>query len=248
MNSRPDDLVLGDDIVAVVFGVDGVIIDIARPCAAAWKWVLDPFLRSYALVREAEFTPFDIDDDYMRHMYAKSRLEGIRDFLTSRDVTLTYDDLRGLACRAEEVFLAHVRCHGITVVDSTVTMIRAARRRGIRTAAISADRHATELLSSAGVADLFDVRLDGLDAPGVRLLAHCEPGLLLEAARRLDAPAMRTAVVDESPAAMSAARRAGFGLVVGLDRIGRAATLRGQGADVVVTDLSQVPVLEPAMA
>ncbi|MEV0402626.1 HAD family hydrolase [Actinoallomurus sp. NPDC050550] len=248
MNSRPNDWVLGDDIVAAVFGVDGVIIDIVRPCAAAWKWVLDPFLRSYALVREAEFTPFDIDDDYMRHMYAKSRLDGIRDFLTSRDVMLPYDDLRGLACRAEEVFLAGVRRSGIAVVDSTVTMIRTARRRGIRTAAVSADRHATELLSSAGVAELFDVRLDGLDAPGIRLPAHCEPGLLLEAARRLDAPPIRTAVVDESLAAMSAGRCAGFGLVVGVDHIGRAATLRGHGADVVVTDLSQIPVLEPAMA
>jgi beta-phosphoglucomutase-like phosphatase (HAD superfamily) len=39
---------------------------------------------------------------------------------------------------------------------------------------------------------------------------------------------------------VAAGRAGGFGLVVGVDRIGQADALRREGADVVVTDLSEL--------
>jgi beta-phosphoglucomutase-like phosphatase (HAD superfamily) len=241
--------VLGDDIAAIIFGVDGVVIDSARVAAGAWKSVLDAFLRSHAITQETEFTPFEVRDDYLQHVHGKPRIDGVRDFLASREITLLYDDLRGLAGREEELFLTEVRRHGIAPYPSTVRLVRAVRRRGIRTAAVSVEWYAAELLNRAGVTEMFDVRLDGLDAPGTGMPAHPEPGLLLEAALRLRTPPARTAVVEQSLAGVSAGRHGAFGLVVGVDRTGQAAALRDHDADVVINDLSQMRlVTEPAMA
>src|SRR3954454_23047107 len=137
MQARPDQCVLDDDIAGMIFGIDGVILDSARASAAAWKSVLDPFLRSYAMIQGRKFRPFEVNDDYLRHMYGKPRPVGVSDFLASREITLPYDDLRGLAGGEEELFLTEVRRHGIAPFASTVALIHTARRQGIRTAAVS---------------------------------------------------------------------------------------------------------------
>ncbi|MFL6053287.1 MAG: HAD family hydrolase [Actinoallomurus sp.] len=240
MDSRAAQCVLGEDIAAIIFGVDGVVIDDARASAAAWKSVLDQFLRSYAMTEEMEFRPFEVPDDYLRYRDGRPRLDGLRDFLSSRGLTLSYDGLRGLAGRQEALFLTEIRRHGIAAFPSTVAFVRTAHRHGIRTAAVSADWYATELLTRAGVIDMFDVRLDGLDAPGTGRPARLQLGLLLEAAQRLGTPPARTAVIVQSLAGVSAGRQGAFGLVVGVDRGGQAGGLRDHGADVVINDLSQM--------
>lgn len=176
---------LNQGVESVIFGVDGVIVDSARASVAAWKSVLDPFLRSFAAVHETAFVPFDVRADYLRYMHGKPRLEGARDFLASREMTLPYDDLRGLAARQEEFFLGEIRRHGLTPFASTIALMRELRRHGVRTAAVSAQCCGSEMLRRAGVAGMFDVLLDGLDAPGTGLPAHSDARLFLQAALRL---------------------------------------------------------------
>src|SRR5690349_19451273 len=115
---------LGGDITAVIFGVDGVVIDSARTSAAAWKTVFDPFLRTYAATHEAAFVPFDVREDFLHYTHGKPRLAGARDFLASRDIRLPYDDLLGLTTRQEEFFLAEVHRHGVSPPGAAVTLIR----------------------------------------------------------------------------------------------------------------------------
>ncbi|MFL6054292.1 MAG: HAD family hydrolase, partial [Actinoallomurus sp.] len=150
-----------------------------------------------------------------------------------------------LTARHEELFLTAVRRRGVQAFASTVTVLHAVRLRGLRTAAVSASRYAAELLRRAGVAGLFDVRLDGLDAAGTHLPASADLGLLLEAARRMRTSPARTAVIEENLNAIQAARRGGFGLVIGVDRGGRSLLLPEQGADKVITDLSDLRIDEP---
>src|SRR5258708_36020834 len=92
---------LGQTVTSVVFGVDGVIVDSVRASAAAWKSVFDPFLRSFAMVYEMPYTPFDVRADHLRYLYGRPPLEGARDFLASRGITLPYVDRRALAVRHE---------------------------------------------------------------------------------------------------------------------------------------------------
>lgn len=231
---------LGGDIASVIFGVD-VVIDSARTSAAAWKTVFDTFLRTHAAAHETRFVPFDVRQDFLRHTHGKPRLAGARDFLVSRGVKLPYDDLLGLATRQEELFLGEVRRHGVSPRASAITLIREAHRRGMRTAAVSAQRHGAEILRSAGVIAMFDIVLDALDAPGTGLPSRPDSALFVQTALRLGVQPRRTAVIDDTAAAVAAAQRAGFGLVVGVDVFGGGG-LAEHGADLVVTDLSDIQV------
>ena len=51
---------------------------------------------------------------------------------------------------------------------------------------------------------------------------------------------MRSVVIEDAIAGVEAGRRGGFGLVVGVDRVGQAAALLTAGADVVVADLEEL--------
>ena len=230
---------LGQSVASVIFGVDGVIVDSARASAAAWKSVFDPFLRSYATTHETAYTPFDVRADYLRYLHGRSQLEGVRGLLASRGVLLPYDDLRALAARHEEFFLGEVRRHGVSTFAATIVLVRELRRLGAHTAAVSEQCCGSELLRRAGVAGMFDVLLDGLDAPGTVLPAHPDASLFREAALRLGTPPALTAVIEGSAAGVAAGRCGGFGAVIGVDP-GGSAGLGEQGADLVVADTSEL--------
>jgi HAD superfamily hydrolase (TIGR01509 family) len=242
LRTKTGQCVLGDhtqDIKSVIFGLD-TIIDGDRAAAAAWKSVFDPFLRTYAAVHETAFVPFDVRADYLRYMRGKSRLEGTRDFLAARDICLPYDDLRGLAMSQQEFFLGQVRRHGLAPFPSTIALVRELRRHGVRTAAVSVHPDGAEVLRRAGTAGMFDVVMDGLDAPGTAVPEHPDAHLYLQAAQRLNTPPAKTAVIEESSAGIAAAREGAFQTVIGVDRTGGTAALEKHGANPVIKDLSEL--------
>ncbi|MDR8411694.1 HAD-IA family hydrolase [Nonomuraea sp. 3-1Str] len=227
-------------IVAAVFDTDGVVTDTARVHAAAWKRVFDAFLRERATRYGEPFRPFDAGEDYLRHVDGRSRTDGVRGFLGSRGLPHDPDTVRELASRKDACFLAEIRDHGVAAFPSSVELARELRRRGVRTAVVSASRNCAEVLRAAGADGLFDVRVDGVDAARLGLAGKPDPALFLEAARRLRAAPERTAVVEDALAGVEAGRRGRFGLVVGVDRHARRADLLAAGADVVVTDLADL--------
>jgi beta-phosphoglucomutase-like phosphatase (HAD superfamily) len=101
-----------------------------------------------------------------------------------------------------------------------------------------------EVLDAAGLADLFEVRVDGVEADRLRLPGKPDPAVFIEAARRLGTVAARAAVVEDSLAGAEAGRRGGFGLVIGVDRQGHPDALRQAGADIVVRDLEELRIGE----
>ncbi|MER6949870.1 HAD-IA family hydrolase [Nonomuraea sp. NPDC000554] len=234
-------------IHAVVFDTDGVVTDTARGHAAAWKHVFDAFLRGRS-------TPFDIRDDYLRHVAGRPRLDGVRTFLASRGITLPEgapDDepgaptVHGLGLAKDRLFIDQVDKYGVAAFPATVALLHELRHRGARTAAVSASMHGRRLVGSAGVNHLFDLLVDGDDAALMNLPGKPDPALFLEAVRRLGLPAVRAAVVDAALPGVDAGRKGGFGLVVAVGNTvqdGQAAELAERGADVVVTDLGELEV------
>ncbi|RCV48745.1 HAD family hydrolase [Marinitenerispora sediminis] len=244
-----------EHLSAMIFGTDGVVTDTARIHAAAWKRTFDEFLRVRARRDSGRFEPFDMRADYLRYVDGRPRLEGVRTFLGARGITLPEEapgDDPGattpaaLSDRKDRYFLEHVRHYGVAAHSSTVALVRGLLDRGIATATVSASRNCAAVLRAAGAADLFDVRVDGIDVARLRLPGTPDPALLLEAAARLGVPPARAGVVENACPGVTAARRGRFGLVVGLDPGGHTTELYRQGADVVVTDLGDLTLPEVA--
>ncbi|MFJ8114291.1 HAD family hydrolase [Streptomyces sp. NPDC096132] len=230
-------------IEAVVCDTDGVITDSARVHAAAWKTAFDAFLAEHPPEDPAQRRPFDSGDDYLRYVDGRSRLDGAAAFLASRGVDPTPATVRAVAADKESLFVERLREHRADAYPGTVRLVRALRAAGTPVAAVSASRHARELLTGAGVLELFDALVDGAEAASLGLAGKPRPGLFLEAVRRLGVPPGRAAVMEDALAGVEAGRRGGFALVVGVDRAGGPDTrnrLLRHGADMVVRDLGEL--------
>ncbi|ACZ87633.1 HAD family hydrolase [Streptosporangium roseum] len=225
---------------AMIFDTDGVITDTARVHAAAWKRVFDTFLRERAERSGERFRPFDTGEDYLRHVDGKSRADGVRGFLDSRGIAADPGTVADLASRKDASFLAEIHEYGVVPFPATAELVGELRRRGVRTAAVSASRNCAEVLRAAGVTDLFDIRVDGVDAVRLGLAGKPDPALFLQAARQLAVKPGEAAVVEDSLAGVQAARAGRFGVVIGVDRRGNGGSLRAAGADLVVADLAQL--------
>ena len=108
------------------------------------------------------------------------------------------------------------------------------------TAVISASRNCHAILETAGIGDLFPVRVDGAECARLGLPGKPSPAVFLEAARRLRGDPARAVIVEDAQAGVRAGRDGNFGLVIGVDRCGRADQLFAEGADIVVTDLAEL--------
>jgi beta-phosphoglucomutase family hydrolase len=231
---------------AVVFDTDGVITDSARVHAAAWKEAFD------ACLREHGQPPFDQRGEYRQYVDGRSRLDGAAALLEARGVRLPYGDpedspgtetICAVAARKERAFVRRIAEEGVEAWPGTVRLLLALHGARVRCAAVSASRHARELLAHAGVRSLLQTVVDGNDMARLGLPGKPDPALFLEAARRLSVEPAQTAVVEDALAGVEAARRGGFGLVVGVDRSARPAgtgALRERGADLVVADLAEL--------
>ncbi len=92
-------------------------------------------------------------------------------------------------------------------------------------------------LEAAGILDLFSMLVwTAIRRPSWDWW-EAAPDIFLEAARGSIDP-VRAVVVEDSRAGVEAGRAGGFGLVVGVDRVGQADELQNAGADLVVDDLA----------
>lgn len=249
------DVVLqGRDIAAAILDTDGVVTDTASVHAAAWTDVFDEYLRRRE-PRDGEVQSGFTREDYLRYVDGVARYDGVRRFLASRGIELEEGDpsdppdretVCGIGNRKNEHFLRHLHADGAPAYDGTVALLRWLRARQVPTAVISASRNAAEVLESAGVADLFDTRVDGVEADRLGLAGKPDPAVFLEAAERLQVPPERTMIVEDAQSGVQAGRDGGFALVVGVDRGGQRAALLDHGADVVVDDLAELLPEEPS--
>jgi beta-phosphoglucomutase family hydrolase len=248
LSSSPVDLA---DVEAVIFDLDGVVTRTAALHAQAWKKLFDAYLLERADRLGQPFRPFDLQDDYRRFVDGKPRYEGVRSFLASRGIDLPFgssedaagqETVCGLGNRKDLLFRAALATTGGNPYPTTVELIAALRRRGVATAVVSSSRNCEAVIQAAGIRDLFDVKVDGLDAAGLGLPGKPDPAVFLEAARRLGVTPAHAAVVEDAIAGVEAGRRGGFGLVVGVDRDNQSGALAAAGAHIVVGDLSELAV------
>ena len=236
---------------AVIVDLDGVVTRTATIHAEAWKQLFDQYLKKREGRGEGPYQPFDAEADYRRFVDGKPRYDGAASFLAARGISLPRgspndsprrETICGLGNKKDEYFLRLLETRGVSAYDSTVRLLRRLKERGMRVGVFSASKHAEELLARAGIADLFDVRVDGLTAEELGLPGKPHPAVLLETARRLKASPKRTVVIEDAIAGVQAGVAGQFGLVIGVNRGGERGELRLHGANAEVEDLGQVAV------
>lgn len=230
---------------ACLFDMDGVLTRTATLHAAAWKQMFDEFNEQCG----SKFTPFQLPQDYLRHVDGRPRMDGARAFLASRGVDLpegTKADppgsptVWGLSNRKNDLVQAAIDRGEVEVYPGTRHYLAAAKAAGLSCAVVTSSANAAAILESTGLANSFDARIDGTVAESRGLAGKPAPDTFLAAAHDLGADPARAAVFEDALAGVAAGRAGGFGCVVGVDRAGHADELRAEGADIVVADLAEL--------
>ncbi|MCJ0903316.1 HAD family phosphatase [Rhodococcus sp. ARC_M6] len=242
--SRASIMIGGKVFRAVLFDMDGVVTDTARLHLSAWRRLFQD-LTEHSDMGNVELS----DDDYRRYIDGKDRRRGLMSYLDSRHAVVppgTPDDspnamtIRNLLRRKNTYFLDELGRSGVEVIAPTVRWIQQLRSMGVRTAVVSASKNARYVLDRAGLTDYFDTRVDGIDTAKLGLRGKPDPDTYAEAARRLSMSPSECVVVEDATAGIRAARSGGFGLCVGLGPAENFAALTESGADVAVSDISQI--------
>jgi Cof subfamily protein (haloacid dehalogenase superfamily)/beta-phosphoglucomutase family hydrolase len=227
---------------ACLFDLDGVLTQTAKLHAIAWKAAFDAFLRDRSTRTGEPFVPFDPVHDYTRYVDGKLRVDGARAFLASRGIALGDDAVVTLAEKKEQLLVELFAREHIESYEGSVRYVHAARAAGLRTAVVSSSKHCAQALASAGIAELFDARIDGNVAAQQQLAGKPAPDTYVAAARAVGVEPAEAVVFEDALSGVEAGRAGHFGYVVGVDRVGQGEELRRHGADIVVTDLATLLV------
>lgn len=246
-----EDAVLGlpEQITACLFDLDGVLTDTASVHKKAWKAMFDDFLSTRDAQTGDEFVAFDIDADYLNYVDGKRREDGVRSFLASRGIQLPEgtandpadaDTIEGLGNRKNAMFHQTLKKDGVEVFDGSRRYLQAVADAGLRRAVVSSSANTEEVLKITGLDTFIEQRVDGVTMRDENLPGKPAPDSFLRAAELLGVSPAQAAVFEDALAGVAAGRAGKFGFVVGVDRVGQAAQLRRDGADIVVTDLAEL--------
>ena len=235
---------------AAVFDMDGVITKTAGVHSSAWKSTFDAYLRR----RETEFgEPFRefTRDDYLSFVDGRPRYEGVALFLRSRGLNIPFGDPKdapgeetvcGLGNRKDEAFNAVLEEEGVEVFRSTVELIKQLLARGIKIGVATSSKNCALELEKAGIEELFETSVDGALAASLGLKGKPEPDIFAEACARLGVKHHRAMIVEDAIPGVQAGAKGRFGLTLGVARENNGEALRRNGAQLVVSDLSQISV------
>jgi len=244
-----DTIITSQKFDAVLFDMDGVLTATAKVHAASWKKMFDDFLKKRSAETGEPFIPFDIGTDYKLYVDGKLRDEGVSSFLESRGIKLPFGDtgdpldretIVGLGNRKNEMVSKIIETEGVDIFEGSLALVRHLRKKGIKTAVVSASKNCETVLKVTGITDLFDVMVDGNVAARLGLPGKPAPDTFLKAAQMLDTDPERAVVVEDAISGVQAGRAGEFGLVIGVDRHGEPDSLRNNGADIVVDDLDKL--------
>ncbi|MBX7430935.1 beta-phosphoglucomutase family hydrolase [Mycobacterium sp. Y57] len=231
---------LPDRIRACLFDLDGVLTDTASVHRRAWKAMFDDFLRARSADTGEEFVAFDAGADYGRYVDGKPREDGIRSFLDSRRISVDDDTVTALGQRKNEAFLRTLHDDGVDVFEGSRRYLQAAADAGLRRAVVSSSANTSAVLEMSGLDVFVEHQVDGVTLRREHIAGKPAPDSFLRAAQLLGVDPAEAAVFEDALSGVAAGRAGGFGLVVGVDRVGQAEALRENGADIVVTDLGDL--------
>jgi beta-phosphoglucomutase family hydrolase len=219
----------------VLFDLDGVITPTAEIHEHAWGEL---------------FADFDYTEaDYLRYIDGKPRYDGVRSFLSSRDVTLPDGDpadapgantVCAMGNRKNELFNAILERDGIAPYPGSLATLELLDQAAISAAIVSSSKNARRVLDAAGLGARFEVVVDGAVAAAEHIAGKPAPDMYLVAAQRIGVAPDRAVVVEDAVSGVAAGAAGRFHVVIGVDRGAGADTLLDHGATFVVDDLADL--------
>jgi beta-phosphoglucomutase family hydrolase len=223
------------DHAGVLFDLDGVITPTATIHEQAWA---------------ALFAGFDYTEaDYIASIDGRPRYDGVRTFLDSRDVELPWGDpddppgddtVCALGNHKNLLFNELLEREGIAPYPGSQATLELLERLAIPAAIVSSSKNAMTVLRAAGLADRFDVIVDGVVAASEHLAGKPAPDAFLLGAARLGVDPGDTVVVEDAVSGVAAGAAGDFAVVIGVDRGAGADALLEHGASFVVDDLDRL--------
>ncbi|MGB3954369.1 MAG: beta-phosphoglucomutase family hydrolase [Brooklawnia sp.] len=228
---------------AALFDLDGVLTPTTDIHMLAWSRMFNDYLTQRGIAE-----PYT-DDDYFAYVDGKPRYEGVASFLTSRAIELpagdasdpaTADTVAGLGNRKNEYFNQVLASEGIEPYPGSAQLLDALAARELPMAVVSSSRNAEAVLDAAGLADYFEVVVDGNVSRALDLAGKPEPEGFLHAARELGVDPADAVVLEDAISGVQAGQAGGFGLVIGVDRGAGHQALLDAGADLVVAGCEEL--------
>lgn len=184
-------------IKAIIFDVDGVLLDTVPYHFEAWKRMF------------AELSITITYDDYLTKLNGIPRLTGIRNIVPIRDAK----ELEQLAQIKQRYFLNAVADNPPMPLNGVLDFLHALGERGIKKAAASSSKNAPSLLRSAGISPFLDATVGGADFKDPKPA----PDIFLTAAALIDTIPSECMVIEDAAVGIVAAKNAGM-TTMGLTR------------------------------
>lgn len=245
----PTQIGLPEGMTTCLFDLDGVITKTAVVHGAAWKEMFDAYLATRSDLSADQTRPFDPRGDYDRFVDGKPRYDGVRSFLSSREITLPDGDpddapetetVSGLGNRKNVLVTELIERDGVEAYPGSVKYLDAVKAAGMRIAVVSSSANCRAILTSCGLLDYFEEIMDGVVAAERGIPGKPAPDTFLAAAKDLGASVAESVVYEDALAGVQAGREGNFGYVVGVDRVGQRSELLEHGASIVVDDLEEL--------
>ena len=186
-------------IQAVIFDLDGVIVDTAQFHFIAWK----------ELAAEWNYTLTPEDNEKLKGV---SRMDSVNKIAQWANVQTKPEQLLDIAHRKNEIYLRF--CNQLTpqhVLHGISTLINTLKSNGVFISLGSASKNARFVLDKLGLLDVFDVVVDGNDVSK----SKPNPEVFLKAAQRMGVSPEHCVVLEDAPAGIEAALAANM-KVIGL--------------------------------
>jgi trehalose 6-phosphate phosphatase len=231
---------------AVISDLDGVITYTAKQHALSWKMMFEYYNNKRRSEGKETFEPFSIENDYPQHIDGIPRYDGVRAFLNSRNIEIPYgsptdspgmETICGLGNLKNEYYLEIIESKGVEVIQENVNQIRKWKASGMKTAIISSSKNCKMILETVGLLDLFEVKIDGIDALERNIKGKPEPDLFLKAAEDLNVLPREAIVIEDALSGIRAGRRGNFGLIIAIAGKEDHPKYLKAGADIAVESL-----------
>lgn len=238
-------------IKAAIIDLDGVITHTADIHSRAWKEAFDAYNNRRVRDGKKPFKPYSAAEDYPRYIDGIPRLDGVANFLHSREIDLPHgtssdaeeqETISGIGNMKNRIYQELVNKEGVGVYEENVRQIRAWKNQGIKLAVISSSKNCRMILDKAGLTELFEVRVDGVRAEQLEIPGKPAPDIFLTAAKELDVVPGQAMVVEDALAGVEAGKKGNFRLVVGIMNSAGEKDLKAHGADKVVRHLEELDI------